>query len=700
MIPIKLQLHNFLSYREPQPIDFQSFNLAVLSGNNGVGKSSILEAITWAIWGQTRAGSDDDLIHQGTSECWVEFVFEHEGSLYRIVRRREIKKRTAQSLLEFQTKSNKKTLIDNLGWQSLAESTLKATQEKIINILGVPYEIFVNSSYLRQGHADEFTIKTPAERKEILSEILGLSYYEELSLKAREKTRQQEEKIKLFAFQLDDLRMQIARKKDVEEQFIKYQKQFASEAEKLRLLQETIKKLEKQSQYYEIISEKLNLLRQEFANLQKEAQFLNLEEKKYSQEKKRYFDQLKNKEKINNDYQRFLRLEKDDEQENEKFRRYSEFLQELKGLEQLENKLKDDIGRIKKISTCPMCRRPMKDGEAQDIAKHLQKEFNSSYSAELKELQKEIRQLNYQYTRHEKIKTQIKNLEGIREQKQILDLAENNLENIKKNLLGTQIRSSILKKRAQKITQDGQKLRKELPSLEKANLLCQEKKRQEEILDNRILELQNILGGLKQELNQIEKQEEELKNLEKIQIQTQREAQNFQDLALAFGKKGIQAMIIEQSLTIIEAGANDLLGKITDGRMSLKFITQKAKKAPAGEEDLIETLEIKIADEIGQRDYEMFSGGEAFRINFAIRIALSKLLASRSGTHLRFLAIDEGFGMLDVAGRDDLVAAINSIAPDFEKILVITHFQELKDLFPTKIEVTKNEQGSQIELVS
>jgi len=388
MIPIRLQLHNFLSYREPQPIDFQSFNLAVLSGNNGVGKSSILEAITWAIWGQTRAGSDDDLIYQGTSGCWVEFVFEHEGSLYRIVRRREIKKRTAQSLLEFQTKSNKKTLIDDLGWQSVAESTLKATQEKIINVLRTPYEIFVNSCYLRQGHADEFTIKTPAERKEILSEILGLNYYEELSLKAREKTRQQEEKIKLVAFRLDDLRMQIARKKEVEEQFIKYQKQFTSETKKLRLLQETIKKLGKQSQDYEIINQKLSLLRQEFVNLQKEAQALNLEEEKYSQEKKVYLDQLKDKEKIKSDYKKFLRLEKYDEQENEKFRRYSEVLQELKGLQQLENKLKDDIGRIKKISTCPMCRRPMKTHEAQDIAKHIRKECYSRYSTKLKELQK------------------------------------------------------------------------------------------------------------------------------------------------------------------------------------------------------------------------------------------------------------------------------------------------------------------------
>src|SRR3990172_10676941 len=100
MVPIKLQLHNFLSYREPQPLDFTTFNLAVLSGNNGVGKSSILEAISWALWGQTRAGSDDDLICQGTTGAWVELIFEHEGNLYRVVRKREKKNKSGQSFLE------------------------------------------------------------------------------------------------------------------------------------------------------------------------------------------------------------------------------------------------------------------------------------------------------------------------------------------------------------------------------------------------------------------------------------------------------------------------------------------------------------------------------------------------------------------------------------------------------------------------
>jgi len=699
MIPVKLQLHNFLSYKEPQPLDFQSFNLAVLSGNNGVGKSSILEAMTWAVWGQTRAASDDELIHQGAQGMWVEFIFEHEGSFYRIVRKREVKKRAGQTFLEFQTKTSK-TLLDNEGWQSIAESTLKATNEKIINILKIPYEIFVNSSYLRQGHADEFTIKTPAERKEILSDVLELNYYEELSFKAREKTRQEEEKIKMLAFQIEDLGVQIARKNEVQDQFLKIKKEFETSSKKLKTLKATILKLEKQSQDFEIINERLRILRERFVNLQKEVQDLNLEQEKYHQEQKTYLEQLKNKEKIISAFNEFLKLEKDDKTENEKFRQYSEILQELNGLQRLEGKLNDDISRINKISTCPLCRRPMKHHEATKIAEHLRQEFAQKYGKNLKILQRKIIQINYQETRHKKIKEKIKALVNIRGQKQNLDLAENSLKNIEENLKQVMKRFGTLKKEAAKITQEGKTFKERLPRLEKANVLWQEKKHEEEILNTQIMGEQNRLGALRQELSQIEKQERERQVLEKRQTLAQEEIQNYEELALAFGKKGIQTMIIEQSLATIEEGANELLTKITDGRMSLKFITQKAKKAPTAEDELIETLEIKITDELGERDYEMYSGGEAFRINFAIRIALSKLLAARAGTHLKFLAIDEGFGMLDSAGRDDLVAAINSIAGEFEKILVITHLQELKDLFPTKIEVTKNENGSQIEMIS
>lgn len=700
MIPVKLQLHNFLSYREPEPLDFTTFNLAVLSGNNGVGKSSILEAMTWAIWGQTRAGSDDELIHQGTTGGWVEFIFEHEGGLYRIVRKRELKGR-GQSLLELQSRQGKSsTLLDDNHWESITEGTLKTTQDKIINILKIPYEIFVNSSYLRQGHADEFTIKTPAERKEILAEVLGLNYYEKLSIKARERTRTGTEKIKMLVFQIEDLQSQISRKKEIESHFQDIQKEFKKIADGQKKLKTSLAKLDKNRQKYEIINEKLKNLRERFVELSKAGQELNLEKENLQNDQEGIKEQLKNKEAIKENYEELLRLEKENEREQVKFKKYVEINQELKVLEHIKDDLEKNTRRINQISNCPMCLRPMSKQEATKIVAHLKKEFQEKYYPNYRGLTKENQKVNYQAGVHQNIQEKIKNLAAIRETYQALGLAENNLNNTKKNLKNVLMNISKLKDEAKRIAKEGTGLKKKLPILERVNIFWQEKKQEEEEINVQIMQLQNSLGALEQELVQIDKQEKELRETEKQQSDIQKEIKDFEELSLAFGKKGIQAMIIEQSLVTIEDSANQLLKKITGGRMSLKFITQKAKKAATEEDDLIETLEIKIADELGKRDYEMYSGGEAFRINFAIRIAISKLLASRAGAHLKFLAIDEGFGMLDSAGRDDLVAAINSISPDFEKILVITHLQELKDLFPTKIEVIKDENGSHLEVLS
>jgi len=134
---------------------------------------------------------------------------------------------------------------------------------------------------------------------------------------------------------------------------------------------------------------------------------------------------------------------------------------------------------------------------------------------------------------------------------------------------------------------------------------------------------------------------------------------------------------------------------MTDGRMNLRFDTQRDTRSHS----TVETLDIKVADETGTRSYEMFSGGEAFRINLAVRIALSKLLARRSGAQLQTLIVDEGFGTQDADGRIKLVEAINSIRDDFALILVITHIDELKDAFPVRIDVVKTATGSQISMV-
>jgi exonuclease SbcC len=152
-------------------------------------------------------------------------------------------------------------------------------------------------------------------------------------------------------------------------------------------------------------------------------------------------------------------------------------------------------------------------------------------------------------------------------------------------------------------------------------------------------------------------------------------------------------MLIEAAVPEIEERANEVLGRMTDHQMSVRLELQRQKRSGVG---TVETLDIRISDAAGTRDYELFSGGEAFRINFALRIALSRLLARKAGTELRLLIIDEGFGSQDVTGRETLVTVLNAIRQDFEKVLVVTHIEELQDAFSYQLRIEKRPGGSVI----
>jgi exonuclease SbcC len=202
------------------------------------------------------------------------------------------------------------------------------------------------------------------------------------------------------------------------------------------------------------------------------------------------------------------------------------------------------------------------------------------------------------------------------------------------------------------------------------------------------------VGGARQKLAALEsferQREERLAERERLSA----DLALYEDLRTAFGKRGVPAMIIETVVPELEAHANDLLGRMTDNRLHVRIETLRELRGG----EVRESLDIIISDELGSRPYELYSGGEAFRINFAIRIALSRLLARRAGARLRSLFIDEGFGTQDAGGREHLVAAINSIQDDFDRILVITHIDEMKDAFPARIEVEKTPEGSRFTL--
>src|SRR4030095_11441808 len=201
MIPIQLRVSGFLSYHDTVELDFTSFDLACISGHNGAGKSSLLDAITWALFGEARGKSSDVInLNQDVKAAEVVFTFANEQNTYRIQRTLPRGKNT---VLEFQVQNHD-------GWRPLTEKTTRETQARIEQILRLDYETFVNASFFLQGKADQFTQQNAGKRKEVLSNILGLGVWEEYKNRTAEKRKAIEHELLEIEGRISEIETELA----------------------------------------------------------------------------------------------------------------------------------------------------------------------------------------------------------------------------------------------------------------------------------------------------------------------------------------------------------------------------------------------------------------------------------------------------------------------------------------------------------
>lgn len=845
MIPLKLTLNNFMCYRYAE-LDMSHIQLACLSGDNGAGKSALLDAITWVLWNEARVRGADELITMGEVEMSISLTFEVANQLYNVIRKRN--RKAGSSILELQIRNEKS------GWTRISESGIPATQRKIIEIIKMSHDTFINSAYLQQGKADEFTRKTATQRKEILCDILGLSYYDELEKKAKESARAADTIRKNLEEKLREIEQELAKRPIFEEEFhdaqklvllgqrqIAEQEKVLEERKNIKGILDTLqtqlenadkrlqnsnreldgirRKIEETQRHLKIAQQVIDR-RAEIEKGYQDYQVAHQAEFKISQKQKEYFELDKKRQRLeilieraktglenerknatsqlseqtalakalaalqsesvvlHNDLDKAVKAFEEMEQTKKEQAVLREEMAaqqtEVKRLEREMEVLKKKAEQVPKPGDkCDRCGTIL-DESARE---HTLEEYRTAYrecqtqAKEAKTLQEQVKAkieaLDGQIKTLEKTSvtrtTLMKQVGTLEEKLKAAEQAEQNVANLQKQLVAIQQtlegkqyaveeqgelakNASALKALAyspeehQKATakrsqldpyreehvrlQNAEKTREE-KSKELAHLADEEAQKLLTIAgeEKEILELRSRLQGYEQvtrEVNELtldlyssRKKEKEaierrarademLKRLEKladdrakVNADFQKSASEkdiFEELAMAFGKKGLQAMVIDTALPELEEEANRLLGAMSDGRMSVRFDTQKSNKRG----DTVETLDLLIADEAGSRSYDLFSGGEAFRVNFAIRVALSKLLARRSGAQLRTLIIDEGFGTQDAQGRERLVEAIRSIEQEFERVLVITHIPELKDVFPVRIDVTKTAAGSVI----
>ncbi|MBD0344424.1 MAG: exonuclease subunit SbcC [Coleofasciculus sp. Co-bin14] len=1004
MIPLQLTLKNFLSYRDTT-LDFRGLHTACICGPNGAGKSSLLEAITWVIWGQCRAESEDDVVHAGAKDVRVDFTFQNNQQVHRIIRTRH---RGQSSSLEFQVQT------DN-GFRSLTEKGVRATQQLILHHLKLDYDTFINSAYLRQGRADEFMLRRPSERKQILADLLKLDQYEELAEQAKDLSRQFKGQAEQLEQSLQTIKQQLEQREATLEQHslietALQQLQQAQDTDKQQLQQ--LQGIQHQRSTWQ---QQLTFVRQQYQNLSKDCDRLQQDIAAIEGQQRQLYTLLSQEDLIKTGYSQYINLQQQEEILTSKFQTYQEAqqqkqqlqqqltqqinevnlkirdtqaqlealrpqeqeiqetlsrsgevaaalenlnlarrrLSELDGLqlqvspllqrrasiqteldraqarlmarleelhssknqlnaqisttpqlrqtvlkveatiEQLEKKrvyqqrvqekglerrsfrerLQENQRRYEKQlaeltqkiemlqqqnAVCPLCDRPLDEVHSHHVVQKTtteQKEVQDQFwvvreqlavcdrelqvlrqeyaqlskelapyeelreqrgqlearleatdevydrlyeiseekeqlerslsagayaedlQAELRQSDAQLQQLNYNEQTHalargevdrwrwaeikqakleeaakrlakieankpqlqaklDALHVSLHQLQTTSELKRNLDALDRQMAEIGYNLAEhNNLRVSLRQAqswhlRYQELSSAQQQYPQVCQRLESLNQTLQGRRSDREAIQTQLdniakqlehypdatqdiqaleLRMQQRRRQLDQQLSEQGRLQQRFTQLELLQTQydeqqkqlqeLQRQYRIHQELTQAFGKNGIQALMIENILPQLEAETNHILARLTGNQLHVQIVTQRAgRRSSKKTTKLIDTLDILIADANGTRAYETYSGGEAFRINFSIRLALAKLLAQRAGTSLQMLIVDEGFGTQDSEGCDRLIAAINAISSDFSCILTVTHMPQFKEAFQTRIEVRKTERGSQLSL--
>ncbi|HOA21726.1 MAG TPA: SMC family ATPase [Anaerolineaceae bacterium] len=854
MIPIKLSLSGFTSYREPVEIDFSGLDLVCISGPNGAGKSSLLDAITYALYGQARR-RDEAIIHHASQKAEVSLEFAYEHQVYRVTRSITRGKGTQ---LEFYIRNPE----SQNPWKVLTERTLSETNAKIERTLRLDYETFINASFFLQGKADLFATQKPADRKRILSNILGLDSWEDYRKRTAElvKERQSdvrikdehlkeiqaeldEEPMRQSNLQLLEERLKNARsevrlaqsaldqKRAVEQRLESHRQILALHEEQERKAedarQESIRRLDENetkleglrtqlanAQNVEAAFKKLETLRKQLASLDALSErFHPLEHRKRDLENKIALERQKllaeqthleqEKQQLQLDAaadagrkvqqeqlhaqiaqleERVSRKESLELETQSLQTQLSDLSAENAGIERKGKELSERLEKVQQVegAECPLCGQPLALHDRERLERELSEERQllreqfSQNKEEINRIAQRQRAIAEERAQIQSDEKKVQNL--IRQADQLGQLLSQQagrvelFEKTKAPMLeqtraALEAESFCAQERAERaqilvemagLAYDQEahsRLREETRQAEPAQTAYTElqiarssvgqlehnvwelreilEKQEAELKraaaerSNAAAELADIEGSLpdiqvtEQSLREMQEAEASLnrqvgaarQNLmvltdqkdRKISLRKEKEQLNIEIARLkvlerAFSKDGVPAMLIEPALSELSEEANRILRKLSNYSMSVSFITQRELK-DSRRTDKLETLDIQISDGSSTREYETYSGGEAFRINFSIRLALARLLSRRSGAQLRTLVIDEGFGNQDAEGRQRLVEAIGQVQEDFAMIVVITHIEELREQFPNRIEVEKGPSGSRVSVV-
>lgn len=722
----KLTVEGFESAAQRVEVDFEGKQMLAFVGENGSGKSMLsIWAVVFALYGKVRTRTIGEAISTSAGQAYVELEFSANNNDYRIIRKLPRIGRQEATLYVFDD--------SQAEWTPMTEKEVKSTNAAIVDVVGMDYESARTTFIAEQGNYGMFCEGTPMERRHILTQLLNLQGYEELKEAADARFKAATLEIAAHEAQLEEIdrmrdfvaqgnpKFSTMSDEDIEEELAnlheedqELQKREAEEAFKrdnaqnmLTAAQDAITKfyqdrdnqIERNERTIVSLRRLLNPAR--INSIEKDLEKVDEGRLRLKEIEPKIADLdtriTKGKNLIAD-----LEIDVEGVQDNatKKVSDQSVVDAALVDLDQQESDLKKSAQHG---ATCTTCSQPLSKELLQTVLSAINTRRNDLLTQK-KSLESEVERLREEFRTKRK---------DIKVKKEWLEKYENEISTLRQNQAGiNQIMLNADRLRtALKEAQDEQReasMEIDTITAEQGTLRALEAP---EELTTKLTEAQQNynamtsgdssavfdysgrakIAELEREIAQRDtarskeaafdaRKKEVETNLAKARV----DEDHYGILRKAFSPTGIPAMIMAGALQELEDDANRYLEKFSKGTLSLNLETQKETQKGKINEEIIVT--INAPD--GTRDYSSFSGGQKFRIDLSIRIAMCKVSARRSGAAaVETLFIDEGFGALDESGKLSTLAALTELSEEMA-VVSVSHIDSVKEGFPDLIEVS------------
>ena len=673
----KFEFSNMFSYGENNVVDFTQLNGIIgLFAPNAAGKSALLDALSFCLFDTcSRAYKADSIINNAKTTMDCKVNFEIDGLDYFIERRGKKNLRTGHVKVDVEF-----WVMDDSGDKiSLNGDQRRTTQVNIRKIIG-SYEDFILTSMSSQNNSTVFIDKTQKERKELLSQFMGLKIFDTLYIQASEDIKEVDTLLKDFkksdydselAQITNDLILLEGKQKDFKKDDKDLKKQVKQILTDIKNQTKRLKPVDINIRDDEVLQDEKKKLNGILYKVDDEYGATKTTVQGFALQRTELQTKITSYEKENVS-EKYIKLEKLEEERDL-------FQIELDKLKiEVRSKLDkiDKLGNLTYDEDCDDCMSNPFTLDAIETKTNLDKD----------------KLLAQQYvTKKQRMEDRIKKMFKVRAYKNDLDglLEEMNSLNVQESHSSTQL--SLLKEKKTNVLHQLTSVNKEITQCKsqeqnvifnsQIDLNLDNLQRNNEDLDYQIDMVSKKLTTLHGEIQVLKTKEKQINdNINKVE-ELEDSHQAYQYLLEAIKRDGVPYDLISKSLPTVEGAVNDILAQIVDFSILFNMDGKVIDTHIVYDDDRVWPL-------------EMSSGMERFISSLAIRVGLMNV---SNLPRSNFLAIDEGWGTMDSDNLNSVNTLFQYLKTQFQFTFIVSHIETMRDFVDTLLEIKKVSGSSSVK---